>query len=99
MQGPTQIQPGAGLSSKNWVCPLSVRRGRPEGPCTECTKGAPWSYIWGRRYSNSKRYMHPNVRCSTFYNSQDMEATHMAIRRGREKDVIHTQWNIVVLAV
>ena len=62
-------------------------------------KEPPWSYIWGRRYSNSKRYMHPNVRCSTFYNSQDMETTHMAIRRGREKDVIHTQWNIVVLAV
>ena len=24
---------------------------------------------------NSKRYMHPNVHCSTIYNSQDMEAT------------------------
>ena len=24
---------------------------------------------------NSKRYMHPNVHCSTIYNSQDMKAT------------------------
>ena len=24
---------------------------------------------------NSKRYMYPNVHCSTIYNSQDMEAT------------------------
>ena len=24
---------------------------------------------------NSKKYMHPNVHCSSVYNSQDMEAT------------------------
>ena len=24
---------------------------------------------------NLKRYMHPNVHCSTIYNNQDMEAT------------------------
>ena len=28
-----------------------------------------------RENHNSKRYMHPNVHCSTIYNSQDMEAT------------------------
>ena len=28
-----------------------------------------------REKSNSKRYMYPNVHCSTIYNSQDMEAT------------------------
>ena len=28
-----------------------------------------------RENSNSKRYMHPNVHCSTIYNIQDMEAT------------------------
>ena len=25
--------------------------------------------------SNAKRYLHPNVHCSTMYNSQGMEAT------------------------
>ena len=28
-----------------------------------------------RENHNLKRYMHPNVHCSTIYNSQDMEAT------------------------
>ena len=28
-----------------------------------------------RENSNSKRYMHSNVHCSTIYNSQDVEAT------------------------
>ena len=27
------------------------------------------------RNTNSKRYMHPSVHCSTIYNSQDMKAT------------------------
>ena len=31
-----------------------------------------WAYIW--RKPNSKRYMHPNVHCSTIYDSQNMEA-------------------------
>ena len=34
-------------------------------------------------------YMHPNVHCSTIYNSQDMEATLMSIDRGMNKDVVH----------
>ena len=34
--------------------------------------------------------MHPNVHCSTIYNSQDMEATQMSINRVMDKeDVIH----------
>ena len=34
--------------------------------------------------------MHPNVKFSTIYNSQDMEATEMSINRGMAKeDVIH----------
>ena len=28
--------------------------------------------------SNSERYMHPHVHCSTVYNSQDRETTYMA---------------------
>ena len=34
--------------------------------------------------------MHPNVHCSTIYNSQDMEATQTSISRVMDKeDVIH----------
>ena len=34
--------------------------------------------------------MHPNVHCSTIYNSQDMEATEMSTNRGMDKeDVVH----------
>ena len=34
--------------------------------------------------------MHPNVLCSTVYNSQDMEATKMSINRGMDKeDVVY----------
>ena len=39
---------------------------------------------------NFKRYMHPNVHCSTIYNNQDMEATLISINRGMDKeDVVH----------
>ena len=31
--------------------------------------------IYPEKNHNSKRYKHPNVHCSTTYNSQDMEAT------------------------
>ena len=31
-------------------------------------------HIFGEE-NDPKRYMHPNVRCSTVYNSQNMEAT------------------------
>ena len=34
-----------------------------------------WEHIWKRQNSNLKKYMHPNVHSSTFYNSQDIEAT------------------------
>ena len=34
--------------------------------------------------------MHPNVYCSTIYNSQDMEATKMSINKAMDKeDVVH----------
>jgi len=33
-----------------------------------------WTYIQKKKHG-PKRYMHPNVPCSTVYNSQDMEAT------------------------
>ena len=34
-----------------------------------------WVYTQKKKKHNSKRYVHPNVNCSTVYNSQDMEAT------------------------
>ena len=40
-----------------------------------------------------KDYMHPNVHCSTIYNSQDREAIQMFINRRMDKDVVHI-WNI-----
>ena len=46
---------------------------------------------------NSKRYMHPNVHCSTIYNSQDMEATWMSINRWKDKeDAIYTHKGILL---
>ena len=40
--------------------------------------------------SNLKRYMHPNVHCSTIYNSQDMEVTKMSIDKWMDKkDVVY----------
>ena len=47
--------------------------------------------------SNSKRCMHPNVHCSTIYNSQDMEATYTPIDRRMDKeDVVHIYNGIVL---
>ena len=46
-------------------------------------------HVFGLKH-NSKRYMTPNVLCSTTYNSQDMEVTRMFIDRGMNKeDVVH----------
>ena len=43
-----------------------------------------------REKHDPKGYMHPNVHCSTVYNSQDIEATEKSIDRGRDKeDVVH----------
>ena len=50
------------------------------------------SYSWAdiKRNYNLKRYMHPNVHCSTIYKSQDREATEMSINRAMDKeDMVH----------
>ena len=39
-----------------------------------------------RENHNSKRYMHPNVHCSTIYNSQDMETTKKSFDRWMDKE-------------
>ena len=42
-----------------------------------------------REKHNWKRYRHPNVHCSTIYNSQDMGTTY-TFNRAVDKDVGHT---------
>ena len=41
--------------------------------------------------------MHPSVHCSTIYNSQDMEATHMSINRGLDKEGVVHIYNYVYM--
>jgi len=41
--------------------------------------------------------MHPNVHCSTVYNSQDTEATEASIDRGMDKeDTVHIYRGILL---
>ena len=55
---------------------------RPNNPTT--------GHIPGENH-NFKRNMHPDVCCSTIYNSQDMEATKISTSIGMDKeDVVHT---------
>ena len=54
-------------------------------------------YLEKNEKSNLKRYMHPIVRSSTIYNSQDMEATEMPIDRRMDKeDVVHISNGILL---
>ena len=43
---------------------------------------------------NSKRYMHPNVHCSTIFSIQSMEVMYMSISRGMTKDAVHVNIQI-----
>ena len=42
--------------------------------------------------------MHPNVHCSTIYNSQDMEATYMPIDRRMDKGDVVPIYNGILLS-
>ena len=42
--------------------------------------------------------MHPNVHCSTVYNSQDMEAASMSIDRGMDKENVVHMYNGLLLS-
>ena len=43
-----------------------------------------------RENNSSKGNMHPDIHCSTVYNSQDMEVTKISINRGVDKkDMVH----------
>ena len=53
--------------------------------------------IYLEKKHDPKGYMHPNVHCSTVYNSQDMEATYMSINRGMDKaDGVHIHTGILL---
>ena len=43
--------------------------------------------------------MHLSVHCSTIYNSQDMEATKMSIKRREDKDVVHIYSGILAIKI
>ena len=42
----------------------------------------------GENY-NLKKYMYPNVHCSTIYSTKDVEATYMSMERMDKEDVVH----------
>ena len=42
--------------------------------------------MYPERNLDLKRYIHPNVHCSTIYNSQDMETTKMSTDRRMDKE-------------
>ena len=47
---------------------------------------------------NSKRYMQPNVHCSTIYHSQDMEATCICIDRSMDQEDGGQIYNAILLS-
>ena len=46
---------------------------------------------------NWKIYMHPNVHCSTIFNSEDMEATLMSIDGWLDKDLVYINNEVLVI--
>ena len=42
--------------------------------------------------------MYPSVKCSTVYNTQDMEATQMSISRWMDKEVVVHIHNVILLS-
>ena len=47
---------------------------------------------------HAERYMHPDIHCSTIYNSQDMEKTQMSIKRGMDKEGVVHEYNGILLS-
>ena len=48
--------------------------------------------------SNLKRYLHPNLHCSTIHSSQDMEATQVSTDKGMDKeDVVYLYSGILLI--
>ena len=57
-----------------------------------------WIYIQRKKKNDLKGYMHPNVLCSTIYNSQVMEANQRSIDRGMYKEVVIHIYNGILLS-
>ena len=55
-----------------------------------------WDISGKDENSNFKRYTHPNVHCSTIYNSQDMEARQVSIDRWMHKEVTYVYNGVLV---
>ena len=53
------------------------------------------AYIWKKNMIQKDTC--PHVHCSTIYNSQDMEATHMSINRGMDKEGVVHIYNYVYM--
>ena len=71
-------------SSHSSLFPPPIQYPQPPGPGIGCIPtwtplpshpAIPGHLSGKEENSNSKRYMHPNVHCSTIYNNQDMETT------------------------
>ena len=54
--------------------------------------GPDWAHM------HAERYMHPDIHCSTIYNSQDMEKTQMSIKRGMDKEGVVHEYNGILLS-
>ena len=50
--------------------------------------------IYSEKSHNSKIRRHPNVHCSTIYNSQDWKQPKCTSTGMNKQDVIHIQWNL-----
>ena len=59
---------------------------------SNCTTG----YLFKRKESISKEYLHTQVYCSTIHNNKDMEASYVYqwMNEQRKYD-IYTQWNTI----
>ena len=55
----------------------------------------PHSWVYKGRKLNFKRHMHPNIQCSTAYNTPGMEATTVSIVRWTGNDVAHVHNGIL----
>ena len=55
-----------------------------------------WDISGKDENSNLKRYIHPNVHCSTIYNSQDMKATQVPTDRWTHKEVTYVYNGVLV---
>ena len=85
------MQIGTATMENGMEVPLKTRNRTTIWPC----KPTPGHIA--REKHNPNRCMHPNIRCSTVYNSQDMEEIYMSLdREVDEEDVVHTYNGILL---